>query len=455
MKLSKTKHYDINYLSKVVKIEKFNPHPNPKVERLKCCTVDGFNIICGIDYEPGWYIYFPTSSCINGDFLRFANLYKHSELNADDSKSGMFEDNGRVKAIKLQKVISEGFVLPATVLENYITSITNREFKINEPVEFNMFEDGEKSFWISKKYIPRNNISIAKKKDCNCKKAKTFDYVIPEQFRFHYDTILLKKVPYSIHPMDLIHISSKWHGTSTIHARVLCKQKLNWKQKIAKWLTGEEFNIYDYIYSSRKVIKSVKYSNSKGGGFYDSDVWGEADKIIKPCLQKGITIYAEIVGFLPSGQYIQKNYDYGCIPPNEGETYTYNKHFKIKVYRITLTNVDGLVHEFSTQEVKQYCNSVGLEHVEEFYYGLAQDLYPELDPKSKTWTDDFLIKLSNDTRFYMERNSPDCENKVPHEGIVIKIENGKSEAFKLKCFKFISGEQELLDKGEINIEDEV
>ena len=54
----------------------------------------------------------------------------------------------------------------------------------------------------------------------------------------------------------------------------------------------------------------------------------------------------------------------------------------------------------------------------------------------------------------MELNSPTCKNKVPHEGIVIKIENMKSEAFKLKCFKFLDAEGKALDKGESNIEDE-
>jgi hypothetical protein len=54
----------------------------------------------------------------------------------------------------------------------------------------------------------------------------------------------------------------------------------------------------------------------------------------------------------------------------------------------------------------------------------------------------------------MECNSPICINEVPHEGIVIKIENMKSEAFKLKCFRFLDKEGKSLDKGESNIEDE-
>ena len=51
----------------------------------------------------------------------------------------------------------------------------------------------------------------------------------------------------------------------------------------------------------------------------------------------------------------------------------------------------------------------------------------------------------------MEERSPECNNNVAHEGIVIRIENMKSEAFKLKCFKFINKSQ---DDPEMDKEDE-
>ena len=53
----------------------------------------------------------------------------------------------------------------------------------------------------------------------------------------------------------------------------------------------------------------------------------------------------------------------------------------------------------------------------------------------------------------MEMNSPDCINPVPHEGIVIKNENGCAFAAKLKCFNFLYKEMKQLDVGESNIED--
>ena len=54
----------------------------------------------------------------------------------------------------------------------------------------------------------------------------------------------------------------------------------------------------------------------------------------------------------------------------------------------------------------------------------------------------------------MEKNSPDCNNPVPHEGIVIKKEDMHSAAFKLKTFSFLSGEMKLMDAGESNMEDD-
>ena len=108
MKLSKSKKANVNYLAKIVEIKNFRQHSNPEVTRLKCCTIDGFNIITGIDSQPGLYVYFPTACCINPDFLRYCNLYRHKELNNDPEQTGMFEDNGRVKAIRLKNELSEG-----------------------------------------------------------------------------------------------------------------------------------------------------------------------------------------------------------------------------------------------------------------------------------------------------------------------------------------------------------
>ncbi len=261
-------------------------------------------------------------------------------------------------------------------------------------------------------------------------------------------TILAKKDPFAIEPNDRIQFSTKAHGTSHISAYVLCKKKPSLKTWFLS-LFGVEPVEYDYLYASRSVIKN---NTTSGVGYYGCDVWAEADKVIRPHLIKGMTVYAEIVGFLPNGKYIQKNYDYGCEPPTEEGVYVSEKHFKVRVYRITLTNVDGLVHEFSTQEVQQWCKNNGLIPVTELYYGFAKDLYPDI-PINEDWTTKFWERLANDKNFYMECNSPECNNKVPHEGIVIKKEDMHARAWKLKTYAFLNREQLELDAGESNIED--
>ena len=191
MKLIISPKANVNYLAKIVQINQFKPHTDPEVNKLKCCIIDGFNIICGIDSEPGLYVYFPTACCLNPDFLRFANLYRHTELNADPNQSGMFDDNGRVKAIRLRGELSEGFILPAVILENYVLSVTNIELHCEANTEFDCVEHNGKLFWINKKYIPKyaykpETFRLVGK---NAKQPKGLDRIIENQFRFHYDRL--------------------------------------------------------------------------------------------------------------------------------------------------------------------------------------------------------------------------------------------------------------------------
>lgn len=455
MKLIKSKNAEENYLSKVVRINEFRKHNDPEVTRLKCCTIDGYNMITGIDSEPGLYVYFPALSQINSDFLSFANLYRHKELNSDSEQSGMFEDNGRVKAIRLRGELSEGFIIPLQVLENYIVSVTNQELKdVKEGTEFDTIEHNGKEFWLSKKYIVKKNIPQQEgSSKTRYKVSKRLNRVRDDQFRFHYTTVQIKKCPFVLTPDSLIQMSYKMHGTSGISAYVLCHQPLTWKQKIARWLTGEPFDKYDYIYSSRTVIKNKHYNPKVGSGYYSEDIWAEADKIVKPKLSKGMTAYYEILGFLPDGKYIQKGYDYGCVPPKPYEEFKSEKHFKVRIYRVTVTNVDGIVTEFTPLQVQQWCTQAGLTPVEECYFGRAKDLYPDLDTTNH-WNENFIERLSNDKNFYMELDSPHCKNKVPHEGVVIKPLERLGSAFKLKSFRFLDKEGRLADLGESNIEDE-
>lgn len=449
MKLIKSTKANINYLAKVIDITNFLPHPN--AERMKIAQVGGYKVCVGIDEPAGRYIYFPVNSEINPNLLSYCNLYRHTEKNANTEKAGFFNDNGRVTAIKLRGFPSEGFLLPYEQLENFIADTLNLKLSnIENNTDFDIAAEGNKEFWICKKYIVVHHISQGQSNsNKRQKKVARFNKVIDTQFHFHYDTVRIQNDKWAIIPNDLISITEKIHGTSGISAYILCKKKPSLINKIKSWFGSPNIE-YDYLYSSRSVIKNATEITNPGG-YYGCDIWAEADKIIRPHLQKGMTIYYEIVGFLPTGRYIQKNYDYGCVPPEAGEPFTHEKHFKVRVYRITMTNVDGYVHEFSAKEVQEWCKANNLIPVTEYFYGYAKDLYNI--PIDDNWTDTFWDTMANDKNFYMECDSPSCINKVAHEGLVIKKEDMISRAWKLKCFYFLNGEQKELDAGEENIED--
>lgn len=455
MILSLSPDANVNYLAKVVNINEFTPHPN--ADKMKIAHVGGYRVCVGSDCLEGRYVYFPVNCEINRDILSFCNLYRRSELNSDPSRSEFFKDNGRVSAIKLRGVPSEGFLLPLESLKNYIKE--NFNLDLEDPADdlnFDIATHNGKSFWICRKYVvvkPLTQRQIdrlcANKKQQ--KKKKRFTKVIENQFRFHYQTKHIQEEPFAVSPEDRIQLTTKFHGTSHVSAYVLCNLKPTLKTRLLSLFGYLKHPAdYDYLYSSKKVVKND--ADVKGTGFYDCDVWTEADNLIRPHLIQGMSVYAEIIGYLPNGNYIQPGYDYGCVPPEDGE-YISEKNFKVRIYRVTLTNMAGDVHEFSMQEVQRWSRDNGLVPVTELYYGLAKDLYPDI-PIDDNWATNFWDRLANDKNFFMECDSPDCLNRVPHEGLVIKKDDMQSRAWKLKTFAFTNREQISLDNGEINIEDE-
>jgi hypothetical protein len=115
--------------------------------------------------------------------------------------------------------------------------------------------------------------------------------------------------------------------------------------------------------------------------------------------------------------------------------------------------MDGHVTEYSWGQIKDFCAKYGLEHVKEFYYGYAKDLYNYVTLENneyESWNETVLSLLIND--FNLEKEC--IYNKgMPAEGIVIKKDNLYScEPMKLKSFAFLKHETKLLDSGTIDME---
>jgi len=400
------------------------------LDNLVNVNVYGNNVLVSKDSDENIpYLFFPVECQLSRDFLSNSSLYRDSTLNLLKDKKGFFEDSGRVKALKLKGVISTGFIIPATSL-NFLGNI---ELKVGD--EFNEIDGVE----IVRKYVNKEQAKTGEKKEKKKRDvADRFDKLVPNQFRFHTDTAQLAKHIDRININDIILISRKIHGTSFVSSNILIKKELNWIEKIVNKFIPIVTTYYDNIYSSRKVIKN-RYINKNAVDYYDVDIWGVVNQELSGKIEDGISIFGEIVGYLPSGKGIQGKYDYGC---QTGEHDFY-------VYRMTYTKPNGQVIELSWQQIKDYCTKYGIKHVQEYFFGALVE-FLRINSIEK---EDLLNLLCEQ---YLEKNCYDCITpNLPDEGIVLRVD-GKEHfnAYKLKSKRFLLGESAELDKGVVNIEDE-
>lgn len=405
------------------------------------------------------YLFFPSGTQLSPEFLRANNLYRDTQLNADPEKKGFFEPNGRVKAIKFRGIVSSGFVIPAIQSLSDNDFVHGISFKVGD--EFN--EIGGKE--VCRKYVVKQSSEPGEKKDrTNKMNNRLSDLMIPNQFRFHSETAHLAKHLSSIKPDDIILITDKWHGSSSILANVLIAKKLNLWQKFVNLLGGKiPTKDYGYIYSSGKPKSNLpkgivgEWIND-GPDFYVSNIWKRAFEDYKTALEPGISIYGELVGFeKDSASAIQKGYDYGCTPFGVKGTVTADGYstkeiigqYRMVVYRVTYTKPDGSVIEFTWPQMLEFCKKYGMETVKKIYYG------PAAGWVEGTWNSDeefqglFFQQLQQSVESI--GNCVYCANPVPSEGIVVRKDGGT--AYKLKASAFLAKESKDADAGETNIED--
>jgi hypothetical protein len=370
-------------------------------------------------------IYFDSNLCL-------------SQVILDDNPvlSTYLGKNGRIQIIKLKNTISMGLVTPIKIVSSYYKKESDFTKIMVEGYSFLEIEGTE----ICHKYVPpvKHEPSIAGKKG---KKPKV-SRIVEGQFAFHIDTEQFFRNTHKVKPNDVISISSKFHGTSSITANVLVKRKKTFSEKLIFWDKTEKTE-YDTLYASRTVIKN---SALDAGGFYKFDIWKEAgEKYFKGKLAKGESVYYEIVGYLPTGAAIQasktgKCYDYGNKP----------KEYSIRVYRITITTPDNVMFELGWKAMRDRCVQLGVDPVVEYYFGQAKDLFPELDV-AEHWNENFAIKIK---QTYLEKDSPHCINKLPDEGVVIRVEAGTIQVYKAKSERFLLDESDKHEAGEADLEEE-
>lgn len=406
-----------NYTATVVKL----PHkqPVPWLDNLVKVTVFWNDCLVSKDADENeLHIFFLCESILSKDFLRFNNLYRDSTKNIDPDKKWFFEDHGRVKAIKFKWITSTGFLIPASSINNI-----GGDVKLKEHDEFHIIDGVE----ICRKYIRPVNTPKTRNDKRN-DVLKRFDILIPWQFKFHDDTLHFLKYIDTFQPEDYISITEKYHGTSAVFSNVLVSKKLWFLDRILKKLgiTIQETE-YHTLYASRTVVKNRYINETQTDWFYWEDIWEDVAKELDGKIEKGITLYGEIVWYTNGGAQIQKWYHYGCQ----------QWEHKLIVYRITSTNHDWFHTEFTDSQIREYCERYWLEVANKLWYGKVSEIGQNTEEIGK----------NIEQMFPIEKMCPMNNNEVPYEGIVIRRDwKSKFDAYKIKSRMFLWYETKLLDE---------
>lgn len=447
--LTQSKEMSHEYCCTVVKVGEVNPIEGS--DFLGQVMIEGRTIVVRKDQvkEGDVLIYASNESQLATDFLFVNNLFEDKTMNSNPEVKGYFNKNGRVRMVKLRGVLSMGYLFGVDELKKYCPTFNE---DITEYIGDD-FDTVNGELFIKAYVPPVHEPTPRQSRDHKRnKKLVRFDRMIPGQFAFHYDTNQLQREINRLNPDDIVTISNKLHGTSAIFGNIkvrapkfggLYAKVFNYLPKFLQF-TNEQ---YDVIYSSRTVIKNQYVNKEVTSGYYKVDVWGEYYEMLKDYIPQGMMIYGEIVGYITGANtMIQKGYDYRC---NIGEN-------KLMVYRITSETENGKF-EWEVQEVRDWTEKFMKDHpelahkllpIDIMYHGTLKNLYPNIDTANH-WHENVLEALKNDTEhFGMEMNEPNCRNKVPREGFVLRIDHDPiKEAFKLKCLKFLKKEADDIDNG--------
>jgi hypothetical protein len=318
---------------------------------------------------------------------------------------------------------------------------------------------------ICQKYIPHTHKSVRVSGGGN----KTRKYKAPTAplFAEHADT---EQLAYNLSAFKLgdeIEITLKMHGTSqrTGYLPVL----KGYKKSFFDWLFRREGKpIYDwgYVSGTRRVV----LENYEGGFYGDNQFREQHSKVFEGKLNKGETVYYEVVGFTTSGQPIMGDADnkklndkefikqygeitrfsYGCKPFEELEArggkgnVPVLEHWPqsdIYVYRMTMTNEDGFVVEYTPDFMRYRCEQMGVKYVPVFAKAFLNEDSRFAINDASTEPGDLGAYVLKMAEFFYDGPDPIGKTHV-REGVVVRIVNRpKFTAYKHKnwSFKCLSG----------------
>ena len=424
-------------------------HPNADKLVLATCFVNTVCVNKDLYHEGEIGVYFPVDLQLSMEFCQKNGLLAVYENGVNVSGGYMDPAKRNVKAIKLRGEQSDGLFLPLNCLE--YTGVDMDSLNIGDTITT---VNGHE---ICRKYIPRGKHHATAAGGAGKRAKRKAKRSIAPVFYEHIDT---EQLAYNLHmfkPGDLIEITRKLHGTSarTSHTKVLKGFKRTLLDII---LHREGTPIYDwgYVSGTRRTVL-----DTFDGGFYGSNEFRKPyHDFFEGKLLKGETVYYEIVGFTHEGQpimgvcnnkklndkeFVKKygettTFSYGCVPhpvagvadPENPESTFQEIQNDIYVYRMTMTNEDGEVVEYTPDQMRHRCMYMGVKTVPLHWYGFI----PE-NPASKE--DDTISAgewVLNKAEQYYDGEEPIDPTHI-REGVVVRVINRPTfTAYKHKNFQF-------------------
>lgn len=438
------------HVAYIVKINELRKHSN--ADRLQIATIFSNNVIVDLNTQIGDIgIYFPIDLQLSEEYCKENDLVRRKDENGNPAGGYLDPEKRNIRAMKLRGEKSEGLFMPLTSLA--YTGET--KFEVGNKIDI---VNGHE---ICRKYIPRGKNRMAAGKQGN--KTRKHSVPVAPLFAEHADT---EQLVYNMNAFklgDQIEITLKMHGTSgrTGYLPKLqgykdtfgCKASNAFRRLFAKMLhlsepephhNGEPIYDWGYVTGTRRVV----LDDFEDGGFYGSNAFRKPHaEFFEGKLWKGETVYYEIVGFTNTGipimpqvsndrigdKNFRKRYgevttfSYGCIPwPREDE-----KQSDFYVYRMTMTNEDGDVVEYTPDFMRYRCEQMGAKCVPMLWRGYLDE--PDDWTKEVFNPGEFVKQIAEE--FY---DGPDPIGKTHvREGVVVRIINRpKFTAYKHKNFNF-------------------
>ena len=448
-----------------------NVRKHPNADRLLLADCFGNTVCVSTDYSENQIgVYFPTDGQLSVEFAEKNNLVRKKDDAGNNIGGYMDPDKRNVTAIRLRGEKSDGLFLPISCL-NYCYAHGDASIELRAGDVIDGLVNGHE---ICCKYIPRSNTRVGRVTEGNRTRKKS----VPTApfFKEHVDTEQLAYNLGAFKPGDYIEITLKMHGTSqrTAHMPVLKGYKRTLWDKIRR---REGAPVYEngYVSGTRRVV----LENYEGGFYGNNEFREQHSKIFEGKLWKGETVYYEVVGFTTSGAPIMSTasnsklqdkefikqygketvFSYGCSPDGYAElpmsdtglpygAVVTRPQSDIYVYRMTMTNEDGEVVEYTPDFMRYRCEQMAVKTVPVFWRGFIpeyEDLMyvdknendvPDEDEVTYTKPIDagaWVMKLAE--QFY---DGPDPVGKTHvREGVVVRIINRpKFAAYKHKNFSF-------------------